>query len=251
MYYYIFQSVGAKNVKKLYEKIKLRISLSGISGEIVQTTPLRTIEEMTELGITKGYHTIVAVGTDEFINKVAHFLINLSLAQNRDKIVFGAIPLNYQDSLMAQLLNVSTVDEAIENLKNRHLRKIDVAFIEPNKFFILPIEISKNKPFFTMITTKNYCAKSLVDKVKITPSLKLMLKDIGIGNGFLSKVVSFFKIERPQNHYSTRFSSKTFSIESNELIPVKIGEEVLAKTPVRLHTIPKLLHLIMPRVRIN
>jgi diacylglycerol kinase family enzyme len=226
----------------------LKIRLTGISGEIAQATPLRTVEELTEVGLTKGYSTIIAVGSDSFINKVAHFLINLSLAQDRKQIVMGAIPTDFSTSSMAKILNVSSLDEAIESLRQRHLKMYDVAFIEPNKFFILPIEIYKNKPFYTIVSTKNYSVKSLVNKIKITPSLKCHIQDVKSVATLPRRIVSYLFSRPIKNRYTSVFQSMTFRIESNELVPINLDDEVLAKTPIRLHTIPRLLQLIVPRV---
>lgn len=248
MYYYIFQPARERKIKYLYEKIRLKIGLSGISGEIVQSTPLRTVEELTELGMTKGYSTIVAVGADSFINKVAHFLINLSLAQNKEKIILGVLPLDCSSSKIAAMLKLKNIDEAIENLRERHLEYYDAAFIEPNKFFILPIDISKNKPFYTVVSAQKFLAKSLVNKIQVTPSLDCLVQDISGSDNFLARAWKYLIKPPGGSVYTSRFRSKSFAIESNELIPVSIGNEIMAKTPIKVHSIPHLLQIITPRV---
>jgi len=251
MYYYIFMPPEDRKTKRLYEKIKLKIGLLGISGEMVQNTPLRTVEELTELGLTKGYNTIIAIGKDSFINKVAHFLINISLAQGKENITFGAIPIEYNESKISQMLKINNLNEAIENLRNRHLKKFDVALIEPNKFFILPIEVCKNKPFYCNLSTKTYFIKTLAKKIKITPSLRCKIMDIRSIPNLFQKATKFLFSAQRDDKYTSSFRAKSFSIESNELIPIQIDNEILAKTPIKLHTIPKLLQLIVPRDKIS
>jgi diacylglycerol kinase family enzyme len=92
MYYYIFESAKNTSQKNLHEKIKDYLGFLGIAGETMTVSPARSVEELTQMGIEKKYSTIVAVGGDVLINKIA------SLIQGTE-IVLGIIPIEASEQI--------------------------------------------------------------------------------------------------------------------------------------------------------
>jgi len=70
MYYYIFESPKNSRERQLFEKIRDVARTFGIAGEITQSSPARTPDELTKMGLEKNYSTIIAIGTNSHINKI-------------------------------------------------------------------------------------------------------------------------------------------------------------------------------------
>src|SRR3989304_6363352 len=118
----------------------------GIAGEAVSPSAARTIEELTHLGVVKGYSTIVACGSEMLVNKVITVLATEKMAK---ETVLGIIPDDF-NSLLAERLGLKDIFSACNALKYRKLETINLCLIEPNKYFLTEaiIESPRNQEIF-------------------------------------------------------------------------------------------------------
>ncbi|MEI6040524.1 MAG: hypothetical protein WCP93_04215 [Candidatus Berkelbacteria bacterium] len=246
MYYYIMEPASAK--ASWQEKVKDTLGDLGIAGETVFPSPARTIEELAALGIMKGYSTIVAVGSEKIVNKIVTAMIN----QNAGKdTVLGIIPEDY-DSKIAKRIGVSDYKEACQALKFRKLKTIDICCIEPNKYFMTEAVIETTK------TTEAYLAMDKIqagiefNKITIKPGIRLEINDFvekkapsikNLFNAFIGR-----KQEVGPDIYSSLFHSDSFQIETPKTsLPVKVDDDIVAKTPIICHQENKALKIVVAK----
>jgi diacylglycerol kinase family enzyme len=248
MYYYLFEPTQNSTTKRWQTRLKEKLSNAGIAGEYVTPSPARSIDELVQMGVDKGYSTIVAIGDDLFINKVASYLIVHSLKADRDKIVLGLAPTNKQKSFFGQF-GVTQSDEVLINtLKTRHLIPTSVGLVQPNKFFLNPIKITRPQPFTSQLITESYRAHLSTTQVTITTEGIVTVAPLAAKKSFLSYVKNLFgKYDSTQS----TFSANQAQLESQEPIPVYLEGEVIAKTPISFQIVPKLLHIIVSRDKLG
>lgn len=242
MYYYIMEGTGKKGAA-WYEKVKNILGNLGIAGETVTPSPARTVEELASLGIVKGYSTIVAVGSEKIVNTIVNTMINQT--ENKD-VVLGIIPEDY-DSVLAKKIRVKSLEDACNALKMRKLETTDACFIEPNKYFLTEAEISSSKPIDAYLITPQIKAGVVLNHLFIRPGLEIEVLDssgTSSPGSFLNRL--FGKKETTNGR--SYFRTKQIKIDAPDGgVPVKVENEVIAKTPIVAHNRSKALKIIVAR----
>jgi diacylglycerol kinase family enzyme len=250
MYYYVYESIGSNTDRKIQEKIKKLITSLGIVGEQVTPNPARTIDELIDIAITKGYSTIVAVGSDIFANKIASSILNQQKPDSQ-KIVFGFLPYNPETSILASSLNIATHEQAVQALRFRKLKDLSIAVLIPNKFFLIPLTIESPKPFDLTVKIPNLIAQSQATKITIKPDIQISWENPnakpGLLKNFFKKIIQNEPIESPKSIFKTH----SLDLKTDPALGVLLGSEVIARTPIRVKALPNYLHIIVNRASID
>jgi len=247
MYYYIMEPAGRKELV-WQERVKSILGDLGIAGETVSPSPARTIEELASLGIVKGYSTIVAVGSENIVDKIVTALIN---QKGNKEVVLGIIPENY-NSAMARMLGVSDLRDACNTLKFRKLSTIDACFIEPNKYFLTEAIIESHRTIDSYLILDNIKAGLPFNRIIIKPGLKITIEDNSLQKDSPNKLLGWLFGKKQTGINNSFFRSKNLKIETiNTNIPVKVDDEVIAKTPIVCRNRSKVLKIIVARDTIN
>lgn len=243
MYYYILEPASKKS-ESFQEKVKNFLGDLGIAGETVMPTPARSIEELASLGIVKGYSTIVAVGSEKLVNKIATAIINKK--ENND-VVLGVIPDDF-NSPIAKKIHVKDLKDACETLKYRKLETTDACFIEPNKYFLTEAVIEYPKPTESYILSADVQFSAVFNRITIRPGLTLSIED-SLSREIKKSFLSFlFAQKEEKDVQSSFFHAKRFQIETpNQVVPIKADGEIIAKTPIIIQNRPKVLKIIVAR----
>lgn len=148
MYYYIVNPTsGNGKINKIQDRLKGKLSELGIAGEFVKSTGPDDIPKLTEIGVKKGYNTIIAIGGDKTANEVLNNIPG-------DKVAFGIIPLG-DTNVLANSLGIFDWLDACQILAARKTIKVNVGEVYcdgVSKFFINKLvigaeaEIKKNNP---------------------------------------------------------------------------------------------------------
>lgn len=243
MYYYIIEPPKGKIINRP-EKIKDILGDLGIAGETVSPNAARSIEELTHLGVVKGYSTIVAVGSEALVNKVITVLATEKTAQNT---VLGIIPDNF-DSALSKKLGVSDLRSACNILKLRKLQTVNLCLIEPNKYFLTEAVIEnprRDEIFFSM---ENIQGKALANKIFIKPGLKIYFNDPSFEGGSGKKFVQWLFGKKEKDIYSSFFHTKKMRFEGEKRnLPIKVSGEIIAKTPATFANRTRVLKIIVAR----
>ena len=247
MYYYIIEPLKGKLASRA-EKIKDILGDLGIAGETVSPSAARTIEELTHLGVIKGYSTIVAVGSESLTNKV---ITALAIEKTVNEIVLGIIPDDF-NSAIAKKIGVSDLKSACETLKFRRLSTIDICLIEPNKYFITSAEIFSHKNTEIFFSFDKLKGRALADSITIDPGLTLFFHDRNLEGGPSIRFVNWLFGKKREDIFSSFFKAKRIRIETeNTNLSIRVSGEIVAKTPATFHNRSKVLKIIVARDKIK
>jgi len=248
MYYYIMETAGKKISDQ--EKIKDILGNLGIAGETVSPSPARTIEELANLGIVKGYSTIVAIGSEKIVNKVVTALINQSIDKD---VALGVIPDSYNSNL-AKRLGVIDLIDACQALKSRKLETIDACAVSPNKYFLTEATIETSRPNEIYMTLDSTQAGLPFHRITLKPGLVIEVEDWAKKESFFTNLLN--KILKKQvdqkDIFSSFFKSDTVRFDSPKGTLSLIADgEIIAKTPIIAQNLPKALKIITKRDTIS
>lgn len=246
MYYYLLEPPKSRSDRMFQEHSKRLVTRFGVAGEMVTPNPARTIDELIEIALAKGYVTIVSVGSDMFANKILSSLLG-AIESVEHRIVFGCIPRIYTHSTIATLCNVASLEQACETLRSRYIRSQPVGVISPKKYFVTPLSISSKEPFQIFAEFPGYQLISDATDITIHPSLELSWKNSHKQTSpFTRWTRELFGKQSPERFEST-FHSSSFTLEANPHQSVILEGEIIAKTPLQVSVISDLLHLIVRR----
>lgn len=240
MYYYIVDTPQGVPASRISSKLQELITPMGISGEIAVANPARSAEELTYMGIDKGFTTIVAVGGEELVNTVATIIIN----ESREKIAMGVIPIN-AGNLIPSMIGVPNNDvrRGAEMIKQRHLDLVDVVQIASKRYMVTEAFIAAPRRVPLMIEVdQTYKAELEADMVHISNDLVATFQ-AKVEQSFLGRLGLGSK---PANDTS-QFHGKQIRIVAHEPLAVTVAGVVVAKTPTTFTRLPAALKLITTR----
>jgi diacylglycerol kinase family enzyme len=244
MYYYIVDPTPNTNAARVAQKLQELITPMGISGEISVANPARSAEELTYMGIDKGYTTIVAVGGEQLANTIATILLN----ESREKIAFGVIPLN-AGALLPQMIGVANNDmrAGAEAIKRRHLDLIDMVQIGSKQFMLTEAYIVASRRLkMTIEVDQMYKAEVEADYAHVSNDLVLTIQ-LQQPTGFMQRTLSMIGIQNKEAATTSQFHGKQIRMLAHEPLPIVIAGHVVAKTPTTFTRIPAALKLITSR----
>lgn len=235
MYYYIIDIPKNKSDRNQQERIKNILSLLGISGEIAKVSPARTVAELAAMGVEKGYSTIVAIGGDELVNQVA------SIIANTDSVL-GIIPVNASTSV-TNLIGTNDVKKACEILQKRNLHPIDMACIEPSKRFLTQAMIESPRILQVQAEIDKYYLETQANKIIIDYNLGVHFINETQSGSWLKNLFGFSSSSKDSQSHSF-FPAHKLRLRTHEIVPLKIGQITIAKTPIVAHQEPGVLKII-------
>lgn len=242
MYYYIFDSPKNRNQRNQQERIKNILGFLGITGEIAKISPARTVEELTTMGLEKGYSTIVAVGADELVNQVGSLVA-------RTEAVLGIIPIEASSDII-NLIGTSDIKTACEILQKRPLRYIDMARIEPAMRFLTKASINSSKLLQIQAEINDFYLETQATKILIDYNLGIHFIDESRKEGWWQSFFGFDSKKNSNNKYSF-FAAKKLRLRTHEIVPIKIGNIIIAKTPIAAEREKRALKIISPCAKMN
>jgi len=246
MYFYIVEALRNKSVFKALPRLKDELAKKGIIGEVVTTNPLKSASDLLELGLRKGYSTIVAVGDDAHINELAGLLFNSHVA-------LGIIPVNASEAL-CRLIGVFNLQGALRALQLRKIREVPLADIEGKAVFLTHVFLRSRLPtLFTAIfedfTLNASTTEIIVANLNpftgecLAGKLTFFVKDLPKPAGLLDRL--FRKSQDLE--FSTRIATPAVKIETRDPFPIYIGENEIVKTPATLKALRKTIRLVVAK----
>lgn len=114
---------------KRWDKIGKCLDGSGVSYDFVQSESKAGVERLVRMMVNNGYRTIVIVGGDSALNDTVNSLMQME-AKLRDEICVGVIPNGLMNDFAHFWgLRESDVEGAVEAIKERRVRKIDLGCV--------------------------------------------------------------------------------------------------------------------------
>ncbi len=239
MYYYIVDYNQSAPFQNMQKKIKQYLTDLNISGEMSLCSPARSAEELAQMALERGFNSIVGIGGDELINRLANVVATSPAA-------LGVIPYGLSDAI-ADIFGVKNVKSACHSLKQRKITSIGLGHILPNKYFLSPLEILTEKPMdYHLEIDGKYMLDARSEYIVITPNLRL---DLYSEMPVVSK--SFWRSSKPSSVDKTSIGAVRLSIQSVSPISVLSAGFEIAKTPLDLTFTKEVLKIITNRAKIN
>lgn len=237
MYYYILESAQSRAVRQQYQRLRDILTNLGIVGEIVVASPARTPEELTVMGIEKGYSTIVAVGGDYHINAVAASLIGRS--------VLGIIPINAGREI-TELIGVSELRGAAESLKHRRLSEVSTVLIEPDIPIFLQARIYSAKlAKISLVIDNKLRAYTYFNELIVNRALEIFLASEHRVEK--KKLWGIFTVGGDVIRSESLFHARSLKIVTDPELTMTIAGQQIATTPLQLRLVPNSLKIITKR----
>ncbi len=282
MYYYIVESAKRAEFEKIELKIKEILTNFDILGEFNFIDNLLDVDDAVKAGVGKGFSTIVAVGGDILVNKIAVNLVS-------SKTAIGILPL--EESVLSTALGLGNWKTACEILAARRVLMMDTGTIN-DKYFISEIMSSHSPDFPPVAKSKSIFSKILGAGNGQPPSEKIPV-DIEIENNYqvhsevsglvVSNIRPFGsdldsvrhsmidnslhlsfsdRVDSPEVYNSLNnspkfleknnislFHANQIDIRSEKPLFFFSGQEVIARTPASIQIIPQSLKIIGGRLR--
>lgn len=241
MYYYIAEPLITKSEKRKVDEIKSMLSQLGIAGEFAVASPARTVEEHLELAFAKGFSTIVGMGSDALLCRVAAKM----LEKNYSRAVLGAIPLS-SDQRLWEMMGVTTLAEIGDALRTRFLQPIDVLELGAGQAIIVEASIRRPHPVRFQLRYKGAVLLGRFTDLTIKPSGEVNLYDQTAkrnGNWFSRLLGS----KNDPSINTTHLESAQWELATDEPCEVTVGSQTVGQTPLSVKSRPKCLKLIVNR----
>jgi hypothetical protein len=247
MYYYIFDLKKCKKPSVATE-IKDYLNLLGIAGEFTYPTTAHSVDELVDLGLSKKYNTIVAIGDDEIANRVAAKLCGRQEAM-------GIIPLEASEELQT-FIGAKNWKEAAENVRFRKIAEIKIGKTANGNAFLTDLKLGLKGPTEVTIEFRDFLVKAKVAELiisnynpnieKISPDyLDVVLQSVSPEQNIFSKVSSFFGMKKELNKSLSLFRGRSLRLFTSSQIPLISGNAAIAKTPQLVESSDENLRLII------
>ncbi|MFC1656762.1 diacylglycerol kinase family protein [Patescibacteria group bacterium] len=251
MYYFVFEQPHNNQISRLHDHIRSTLEDLKIIKEAVKANPVQSPEELTQEGLDKKFTTIVAVGGDNTINKVA------SIVAQNSKIALGIIPTSPK-STFKELLGIHNWQQGCEILPARKLIVSDMAEIEGSYFFLTHVELlpgftnegysSKQASFeidFGLYQVQIKTSSLVVTNALINSENGQVIKST-LDDGLIDVVIppqqtknssgllNLFTNETEKDKKSLSiFHTQAVQISADVSVPIVSEKEIIAKTPTK------------------
>ncbi|PIT97202.1 hypothetical protein COT77_02710 [Candidatus Berkelbacteria bacterium CG10_big_fil_rev_8_21_14_0_10_41_12] len=246
MYYYIFESPKNSRERQLFEKIRDVARTFGIAGEITQSSPARTPDELTKMGLEKNYSTIIAIGTNSHINKI---ITRIMKEKPEYPVAIGLIPTDPTSSL-SKNWSYKSVEEACETLKYRKVEKLNVGLIDPGRFFLTSAYIFSRKPIKFYLDVDRWQAEATANLIQIFSNLTVEVEKFDFEGSKLKAAINWLVGKSNEKVERSIFRGKTVKVSSDKVLPVYVDNEIVARTPISVYRKLKVLNVIMKRDKV-
>jgi diacylglycerol kinase family enzyme len=281
MYYYIVdpQKISQKEFERVQNILYSSLSEYKISGEVVRVTGLRTVGQLVENAFAHEAKTIVAVGNDDTL----HETIN---AIGKREIAVGYIPMF--ESEIGNILGLQNIVQAVKTIASRRTQDLDMGVVDSpprpdndprlGNHFLSKISFGLtdqtgwgnlfNLPTFEVkfLVNDQYQASQKVVGGIIINSRHNRMGQKNIGNPtdglldvlllpglsrwnairFRSQILSGFYENIPQ---ASLIHVQRIEISQPAGLPLRIGDQIIARTPAVISVSEKTLRIIVAKDR--
>ena len=247
MYYYVLEQQPARTAQRFREHLTDLATDQGIAGEMVTQSSLKGVSELIDLGIKKGYTTIVAVGSDAHITRVITALMHRS-AEGRP--VLGTVPTE-PNSPIGAMVGIPSLRHALQALKLRHLAYATLAEIDPGKFLLTSATIQTRKPVLFDIEIDRARLEVPATEITVSGDGHLEIRNAGGEASILTRGVAWLMGATIERRTTSLFQGKRIRIGAATPLSLTYGKEALAKTPFVLEIRRRALKIVVARVNLS
>ncbi|MCX6793341.1 MAG: diacylglycerol kinase family protein [Candidatus Falkowbacteria bacterium] len=146
------QELSGRRYQKLLEQLETRLTDLGIGGKIYRLGPMTRLEDMARDELARHPKTLVAVGGDILISRLAALMTG-------SKTPLGVIPIG--KSMIADAFGIN-LESACRILAARRIVDLDVGQIDKRQSFVCRAVIEANNPELVLDNELNVSASGRV-----------------------------------------------------------------------------------------
>lgn len=237
MYYYILEPPSSRAVRQTHQRLRDLLTNLGIAGEMVMASPARPAEELSAMGVSRGFTTIVAVGADNFINRIAVNLIG--------QAVLGIVPVE-ASSEIEELVGVSSLKEAAEALKYRRLSDCQTVLVAPDThLFISGVIASTKLAKVSLVLDNRVKAFAYFNRVVINRNLEIKIESTHQTKA--RRILGLFKVGGELVHSRSSFHARSLRIVTDPELPLTVAGQTVATSPIQMRVQSQSLKVITRR----
>ncbi|MEK7171231.1 MAG: diacylglycerol kinase family protein [Patescibacteria group bacterium] len=237
MYYYILEPPSSRAVRQTYQRLRDLLTNLGIAGEMVAASPARTPEELSIMGLEKGYSTIVAVGGDAFVGRIAQSIIGQS--------VLGVIPVG-EAVQISQIIGTDNMRSAAEFLKFRRLSTFNTVLTDSEATIFLDSVIEPTKlAKVNFVIDGKLRGYAYFNKLTITRNLEIKIESSHHIEA--KKILGLFSVGGRVIGSESVFRGKNVRLVTEPDLPVTVSRVPITKTPIQLQLTQNSLKVITRR----
>lgn len=261
MYYFILEQAKNRWQSAFQNKVISSLEDLQVVGEVAKANPIQKPEELCQMGLKKGYSTIVIIGADTVINTLGALIA-------KNKATLGIIPTDPKSSFYS-LIGANSWEEAVSALPKRRVAIFDMGKVGPDKFFLTYVKIltpKKRKPSQVTLRFKDFeidvpsleviITNGALEKTNskiVRESLSDGLLDIFISTQVEEKKGSIFSVlfqaENKRPTFSSLFHAKKVRILGKEQILniISPDQKILTRTPSEISIVPQAIKIIVKK----
>lgn len=261
MYYFILEQSKSRWQSTFQDKVISFLEDLRVIGEVAKANPIQKPEELCQMGLKKGYNTIVVIGTDTVISG-----LGAQIAQKRATL--GIIPTDSKSSFYG-LIGAANWEEAAAALPKRRVETFDMGKVGEDRFFLTYIKIvppKKRKISQTIIKFRDFeidvpALETVITNGTLEKANSEIVRE-SFSDGLLDIFVStkaekkkgsifstFFKTGGQKPTFSSVFHAKTIKIAGAEQILniTSPDQKILNKTPAQISIVPQAIKIIVKK----
>jgi len=137
MHVYIYDEyINSRKYDNVIAHIETRITDLGLNGKIIRLGVMKNVFDLVENEIKRGAKTIVAVGNNNTLNKIANAIIKTEIKnQMLVDIPLGMIPIGEKENDISEALGLEKGIATCDTLSSRRIEKLDIGKAN-NNFFL-------------------------------------------------------------------------------------------------------------------
>jgi len=260
MYYFVLEQAKNRWQAGFQNRIAAFLDDLQIVGEIAKANPIQKVEELCQLGLKKGYHTIVIIGTDTTISTLAALIA-------KQGATLGIEPIDPESSFY-NLIGCTNWEQACLALPKRRVATFDMGQAGAERFFLTYVKIAPDKakkPSQVLLEIADFKAEvpalsmtvangplgdadSELMRQGFSDSLLDIYVTTQVGQTNSSIISSIFKTEQ-KTTFSSLFHADRFRVSGLEQILNVLGpdDRILTKTPIEFSIVPSAIKVIIKK----
>jgi len=261
MYYFILEQSKNRWQSAFQNKVISFLEDLQIIGEVAKANPIQKPDELCQMGLKKGYNTIVVIGTDTTISG-----LGAQIAQK--KAALGIIPTDPKSSFYS-LIGAENWEEAASALPKRRVGIFDMGKVGEDRFFLTYVKIvppKKRKICQTIIKFNDFeidvpALETVVTNGALEKTNPKIVRE-SFSDGLLDIFVStqtkkkkgsifsaLFKSDEGKPTFSSVFHAKTIKIIGADQILniISPDQKILNKTPAQISIVPQAIKIIVKK----
>jgi diacylglycerol kinase family enzyme len=253
MHVYIYDEyINSRKYDNTIAHIETRITDLGLNGKIISLEVMKNVFDVVESEIKRGAKTIVAVGNDNTLNKIANAIVKTEIKNQMSvDVPLGMIPIGEKKNEISEILGIEKGITSCDALSSRRIEKIDIGKAN-NSFFLAHAKVDGQGTTIDM--EKNYSIE-IIDPGEINI---INLPDNNPDKNIKSnprdgKLELIINTKKKEKFLKSQISQSMFSIKKVHILNTKnkiiLDNSIELQAPVEITVLKQKINILLGKKR--